>query len=113
MAGLSFKTAVRAGATLPLLLPGLLFLPGCTDSYSDDLKYPLRSDPIVLSAPAASPSELDQPGRLEQWIASLPSRGGELLDPSTSMDKHQLTRINEFLGKNHFDLTDDEAREAG
>lgn len=117
MAGLSLKTAVRSGTTLPLLLTGLLLLPGCDESYPDDLSYPLRSDPIVLKTPDGSPTQLDAPGQLEQWIDSLPAKGGKLLDPWGTSEKqkrqHQLAKINEFLAKGHFDLTKDEAREAG
>ncbi len=112
-AGLSNKTAFRVGATLPLLLPGLLLLPGCTDSYPDDLSYPLRSDPIVIKAPETPITQLDPPGHLEEWIDSLPARGGKVLDPTATIEKHQLAKINEFLNKNHFDLSEDDVREIG
>jgi len=114
MAGLSSKTAFRAAAGLPLVLLGSLLLSGCgPDSYPDDLNYPLRSDPIVLKTPAGSPTQLDGPGQLEQWIDSLPGRGATLLDPTATLEKHQLAKINEYLNKSHFDLTDDEAHAVG
>jgi mono/diheme cytochrome c family protein len=112
MAGLSQKTASRAGAALSFLL-GLLALPGCDDSYPTDLSYPLRSDPIVLKAPDAPITQLDPPGHLEQWIDSIPTRGGKILDPRGTIEKQQLARVNEFLSKSHFDLSEEEVREAG
>jgi mono/diheme cytochrome c family protein len=114
MAGLSPKTAFRAGTALPLLLFGLAFLPGCgPDAYPDDLTYQARTDPIVLKAPDTPIVQIDPPGHLDQWIAETPARGGKLLDPTAGIEKQQLARITEFLGKSHFDLTEDESREAG
>jgi mono/diheme cytochrome c family protein len=113
MAGLSPNKAVRAGAVLPLLLAGLLLLPGCTDSYPDDLRYNPRTDPLVIKPPPTQPTQLDQPGQLAAWIESLPSKGGQILDPTAAYEKRQLARVSEFLGKNHFDLTDEEASELG
>jgi mono/diheme cytochrome c family protein len=112
MAGLSPKTAFRAGAVLALLL-GLTSLPGCSEDYPDDLHYPLRNDPIVLERPASDPTHLDAPGQMEQWIDALPGKGGKLLDPTATIEKQQLAKVSEFLGKSHFDLTEDEARAAG
>jgi mono/diheme cytochrome c family protein len=113
MPGLSPKTAWRVGTAFPLLL-GLAFLPGCgPDSYPEDLSYPPRTDPIVIKAPDTPITHLDPPGTLEQWIDSLPSRGGKLLDPTAGLEKQQVAKINEYLGKNHFDLTDEEARAIG
>lgn len=108
MAGLSPKAA------LPLLLLGLALLPGCgSESYPDDLTYPLRTDPIVLKAPDTPISQIDQPGHLEQWIAETPAKGGKLLDPTAAIEKQQLAKVSEYLSKSHFDLTDEEARAAG
>jgi mono/diheme cytochrome c family protein len=113
MVGLSKKTAYQAGAAVPLLL-GLLTLSGCTEGYPEDLKYPLRSDPIVdTRAIESSPTQLDPPGTLEQWIESLPAKGGKLLDPRAAVEKHQLAKVNEHLSKGHFDLSDDDRNEIG
>ncbi len=114
MAGLSSKTAFRAGAGLPLVLLGSLLLAGCgADSYPEDLNYIPRSDPIVLKTPDGSPTQLDAPGHLEQWIDSLPGRGGKLIDPTTTLEKRQLAKINEYLGRSQFNLSEEEARAVG
>ena len=113
-ARLSSNTAFRAVPGLPLVLLGALILPGCgSDSYPDDLNYTPRSDPIVVNPPAGNPTRLDGPGQLEQWIDSLPGLGGNLIDPTATLEKRQLAKVNEYLGKSHFDLTDEEAHAVG
>jgi mono/diheme cytochrome c family protein len=113
MAGLSFKTAFRAGAALPLLALGLLSLPGCTDSYPADLEYPLRNDPIVTKVPASAIQQLDPPGTLAQWIDSIPAKGGQVIDPTAGIEKQQLAMVNAALSKGNFDLSDEEAAGMG
>jgi mono/diheme cytochrome c family protein len=99
---------------LPLLLLGLVLLPGCNEeAYPDDLTYPLRTDPIVLKAPDTPIIQIDQPGHLEQWIYETPAKGGKILDPTANIEKQQLARINEYLGKSDLKLTDEEARAIG
>src|SRR5689334_21262926 len=110
MAGLSLKTALRAGATLPLLLLVLALVPGCDvlqeKNYPEDLNYPTRTDPIVIKPPDTPITQLDQPGHLQQWTDGLPGKGGKLLDPTAGLEKYQLAKINEYLGKSHFDLSE-------
>jgi mono/diheme cytochrome c family protein len=113
MAGLSTKTAFRAGAVLPLLALGLLSLTGCTDSYPADLDYPLRSDPIVTKVPETPITALDPPGTLEQWIDAIPDKGGQVVDPTAGIEKQQLAKVNAALSKGTFDITDEEARDMG
>jgi mono/diheme cytochrome c family protein len=113
MAGLSFKTAFRAGAALPLLALGLLSLPGCTDSYPTDLEYPLRSDPIVTKVPGTAIQQLDPPGTLAGWIDSIPTRGGQVLDPTGTVERQELAKVNAALSKGNFDLSDEDAAEMG
>jgi mono/diheme cytochrome c family protein len=112
MAGLSQKTAFRVGAALHLLL-GVLSLSGCTEGYPEDLDYPLRSDPIVVKTPETPITQLDAPGRLEQWIDSIPARGGKVLDPTAGVEKRQLARVNEHLSKSNFDFSDDDMHDMG
>jgi mono/diheme cytochrome c family protein len=99
MAGLSLKTAPRAGAGIPLVLLSLVLLPGCnTDGYSDDMTYPLRTDPIVEKTPETQPAHLDPPGQLAQWIATLPERKGTLLE-TTKVDASQRAQLGQALEK--------------
>ncbi len=113
MAGLISKTAFRAAAVLPLLALGLLSLSGCTDSYPADLDYPLRSDPIVTKVPETAITALDPPGTLDHWIDTTPDRGGQVIDPTATVEKTQLAKVNAALSKGNFDITDEEAREMG
>ena len=113
MAGLSPKTALRTGAPLPLLLLGLLALPGCTDSYPADLDYPLRGDPIVVKVPESAITHLDPPGTLEEWIDSIPGKGGQVIDPTADVDKHQLAKVTAALSRGNFDLSDEDVRDMG
>src|SRR6516165_6034395 len=58
------KNAWMAAAFLPGFF-GLLITAGCgSASYPDDLKYPLRSDPLVVLSlnNAPQPSQFDKPG---------------------------------------------------
>jgi len=113
MAGLTKKTAVRAGAAFPLVLLGLLTLPGCGDSYPKDLNYPPRTDPIVIELPKVQPTYLDAPGQLAHWIDSIPEKGGRLIDPTAGVEKVQLAKVEEHLSKSRFDLSDEEVHELG
>jgi mono/diheme cytochrome c family protein len=115
MAGLSPKTAVRAGTLFPLLLLALVVVPGCgDDGYPSDLTYTARTDPIVLlPLPEEKPKEIDRPGRLDEWIATLPARGGKLLDVTGAPEKQQLTQIKDRLAKGQLTLNNDEARALG
>jgi mono/diheme cytochrome c family protein len=113
MAGLSSKTAFRIGVALPLLVLGLLILPGCSDSYPKDLNYPLRSDPIVVKTPDTPITQIDPPGTQEKWIDSIPDKGGQLLDPTAGVEKQQLAKVNAILSKGNFDLSDEDVRAMG
>ena len=101
------------------MLLGLVSLSGCGDTYPEDLKYLPRTDPIVdgsiLTArpDKTEPTEFDKPGQLEQWIEGLTKQGAPLIDPTAGVEKRQLAKVQEYIGKNHFDLTKDEAAAAG
>ncbi len=84
MAGLSPKSASRAGAGSCLALLVTCFLPGCEDGYDQQLSYPLRTDPIVLSRPSREkPTKLDAPGQLDHFINTLPvDKKDDLLKPA-------------------------------
>jgi mono/diheme cytochrome c family protein len=113
MAGLSTKTAYRAGAPLPLILLGLLTLPGCGDSYPKDLNYTARTDPIVEKTPDTPINQIDAPGQLEQWIDSIPAKGGQVIDPTAKIEKAQLAQVEKHLSKGSFDLTEEDKGEMG
>src|SRR5579885_3050766 len=71
-----------AGAGLALLFAGLA---GCggegPSGYEPNLRYPLRTDPLVLATPQAEPTGPAPAGRLDESIAAFPAAGGKLLDP--------------------------------
>jgi mono/diheme cytochrome c family protein len=50
--------------------------------YDPALRYPPRTDPLVLAAPPAAPAGPAPAGRLDESIAAFPSAGGRLLDPN-------------------------------
>jgi mono/diheme cytochrome c family protein len=65
------------------LSAGLVLASGCdTHSYSEDLIYPVRDDPIVEQPPSADPPGFERPG---QWAYLLPvfeEQNGKKYDPS-------------------------------
>jgi mono/diheme cytochrome c family protein len=68
-----------AGVGLALLFAGC---GGAEEGYDPALRYPLRSDPLVLATPPAEPAGPAPSGRLDESIAAFPSLGGRLLDPA-------------------------------
>ncbi len=73
--------AGRIGAVLALGV-----LAGCGASepagYDPNLRFLLRSDPIVAKAPPTPPADLHANGKLDDAIADLANRGGVLLEPA-------------------------------
>ena len=68
-----FTVATSRGEDASVLVP----LAGCgtpaPDGYDPGLRYPLRADPLVLSTPPENPARGPEPGRLNDWFASLPA----------------------------------------
>jgi mono/diheme cytochrome c family protein len=65
-----------------LLVLGAFCMTGCdTEGYSDDMRYPLRTDPIFIKAPETQPYTVDPPGALNQLPARIKELGGKTLDP--------------------------------
>lgn len=64
----------------------LCVLAGCSSSepsgYDPNLRFLLRSDPIVAKLPPTPPMDLHANGKLDEAIADLANRGGVLLEPA-------------------------------
>jgi mono/diheme cytochrome c family protein len=78
------------GRYLTLAIPVLL-MAGCDTSgkYPADLKYPLRTDPLVIERPKNEEPNPIPPGRLEQSILAIKEKGGTLLYPK-DLEKLEL-----------------------
>jgi mono/diheme cytochrome c family protein len=80
---------------------GLVSLSGCeTQSYSEELIYPVREDPLIEEAPKADPPHFARPG---QWSFLLPifeENGGKKLDP-TKLTSSQRAAFQKMLDE-HF-----------
>lgn len=85
--GVDFRVA---GAGLALVLLGAaLGVVGCgsgTDGYDATLRYPLRTDPLVLQTPPDVPPGPAPAGKSDEWVALLPDLRGEVADPRTLTD---------------------------
>jgi mono/diheme cytochrome c family protein len=99
------RLARRTIAGLALLAVGVLFITGCdTEGYSDDMRYPLRTDPIFLKAPDTQPYAVDPPGALNHLPERIKELGGKILDPKDlaakkSKERGQLEkRLEEVFG---------------
>jgi mono/diheme cytochrome c family protein len=77
------RPARRTVPALALLAISTFFITGCDpDAYSEDMTYPLRSDPLIVSVPTnASPIAPDPPGTLDKMPARIKELGGKILDP--------------------------------
>lgn len=85
---------------LPLALFVLAGL-GCSqklEPYDPQLKYELRSDPIVIALPTITPTKDDLPkhGKVNEFLLGLPKLGGTILDPKILTDSQQ-TQLRELL----------------
>src|SRR4051794_14509433 len=91
------------GAGLALTFAGLA---GCGDvtgpgGYDPSLRYPLRSDPVVLRAPPFAPTGPAPAGRLDEAIAAFPAAGGQVLDPKRLPDDRRrelAAALDELFG---------------
>lgn len=77
----------RGGAAIRatgLLLASVLS--GCggsaEDGYDPHLRYAARIDPVVLTAPADTPTSAPDSLKLDEFLASLPQRGAKVVNPS-------------------------------
>lgn len=84
--GLSVAASAGCGATEP-------------DGYDPALRYPARTDPVVVRLPAAEPAGLPPPGRLDASVLALRSAGGELVVPGelSPGDRDAVTRTADEL----------------
>src|SRR6516164_4080210 len=105
MAPRTSRLACRSIAVPASLLVGVLFITGCdTEGYSDDMRYPPRTDAIFLKAPDTQPYSVDSPGTLNQLPARIKELGGKILDPKDlvakkSKEQGQLEkRLEEIFG---------------
>ena len=80
----------RGGATrlTGLALAPLLFLNlGCGDSgpfpaYEPTAVYPPRADPVVVQLPTSHPTARPAPGKMDEFVRTLPTLGGKVADPA-------------------------------
>lgn len=80
-----------------------LCMSGCgTDEYPADLRFPERTDPLILELPQAQPTGFDSPGQFQQRLGDLlaleaTGKGGKFVDPLDGekglkpADRQQLT----------------------
>lgn len=91
---------IAVGAALVYLV-----FAGWTDSdsagYDPNLRFLLRGDPIVAKLPANPPTDLHPNGKLDDAIADLANRGGQLLEPAKlSKDEREklATVLDDLFG---------------
>jgi mono/diheme cytochrome c family protein len=75
----------RVVPVVVILLLTAFLISGCDpQAYPDDLTYPKRTDPLVITPPTtAQPVGVDPPGTLNELPAKLADSGGKVLDPVT------------------------------
>lgn len=82
------RTILAGGGIVGLLgLSLALFVGGCGDTesggYDPAMRFPPRTDRLVVSLPSVPPLRLHDNGRLDDTIRELDALGGRTLDPTT------------------------------
>jgi mono/diheme cytochrome c family protein len=77
------RSAIAAAAALAVAV----WLSGCENSfeyarYPKDLRYPVRTDLVVVDSPASDASRWPAPGRLDEGVKQAASAGGKVVDPN-------------------------------
>ncbi|QEL15374.1 c-type cytochrome [Limnoglobus roseus] len=89
--------AILIGVVLALVVAGW----PSTDSvgYDPNLRFLLRSDPIIAKLPPTPPNDLHGSGKLDESIADLPNTGGKLLEPAKlpKADRDKLAAVLDDL----------------
>lgn len=112
MCSLPVRMGGRGPATLALCLSLLALLSGCTDSYPEDLRYPVRTDPLVLEVPEKTVSIPDRPGQFPIMSMSqvndplnplhaIKAKADAILDPMTlsGLQRAEIARgLDELFG---------------
>jgi mono/diheme cytochrome c family protein len=98
LAGLFSKTAYRVAA-----LAAALLVVGCNDTYSEDLTYPIRTDPFSKASPKspATPDRLEPPGHMDELQKWWLEGKGEFYEPSkiSAKDRSDLeAELKKFFG---------------
>jgi mono/diheme cytochrome c family protein len=84
---------------VPLIFGGLLSLAGCSNEYPADLHYPPRADALVQEVPKLKElSQLDRPGDLPEWMASLEKEGATVYNPA-NLNPEQARQLEQALDK--------------
>jgi mono/diheme cytochrome c family protein len=95
--GLSPKSTLRARMVGPVVCVGLLLIAGCNANYPESLKYPLRTDVLVLERPqTTTPKQFDSPGQLTEWLNGLKAMGAKTVNPA-DMDPTQRGQLDAAL----------------
>lgn len=103
------RRTTRGGATLFRRVAVALFafaLTGCggpaeLPAYEPAARYPLRADPVVLQLPPAHPASRPAPGKMDEFVRTLPALGGKVADPAKLPDakRDQLrAALDEIFG---------------
>jgi len=112
MAFSSLRSSSRVLVNAGPLLCVVLLAAGCEDRYSEDLRYPLRSDPLVKKPPTVETPHPDRPGvlpvlsmaqirELDNPLHSMVEDATAALDPAKIKGEHRqaLTKsLDELFG---------------
>lgn len=79
-------------ALIAFLLAGC----GSDAGYESDLRYPPRTDILVLELPTVPPTKLAESGKLDEAIRALPAVGGKTFDPTTLPEAVRVSLANQL-----------------
>jgi mono/diheme cytochrome c family protein len=97
IAALCCRTLARALVPASPALLGLVLLSGCDTEYPADLKYPLRTDPLVVQKISATPSNLDRPGQLAQILVPLEATDRNAIAEPSKLEAKQRSELDRSL----------------
>jgi mono/diheme cytochrome c family protein len=84
-----------------VLLCGFLALSGCGESYPTDMRYFVRTDPIVDATATSTPAHFQRPGEWAFLQPAFDKGGGKTLDPGKlTSAQHEAfeTNLNKLFG---------------
>src|SRR5713101_2759898 len=98
----NLRNVGRLSALVAPTLVSLFLLSGCDlqdPEYSSDVRYTLRTEPMVVSSLETSPARLDKPGQLSLILQTIEGSDRKKLVNPNELNAQQKGELDAALGK--------------